>query len=128
MVVIGQFATAFLMLQAHRSPVLVVGLLAAVLVGAVLGLFGGRTTLTDAGLRIHQWFVPRRLRAWSDVAFVREEQVRSVLVIRVGLRNGKQFLLPHPISAASGDADPVYRAQRDQVLAYWRRHATTATG
>ncbi|MDH6137428.1 hypothetical protein P3T37_006860 [Kitasatospora sp. MAA4] len=119
--------TAVSLVVNHSNTVLLVSVMSLMVALFALGAAGGRTTLSSEGLRVHRFFVPMRLRPWSEIASVAEKQARSTSLMTVRTTGGKEYTLPYPVNTAS-NPDPEFPAHRDQVIAYWRKQARAAKG
>lgn len=93
----------------------------------VAGLAGSRTTVTGEGIRTHVFFVPTPVRPWAEIASVYEVRRGSTAKLKLRMTYGDayEYNLPYPVTMG-WLPDAQYAAQRDQLIAYWQRHAAVA--
>ncbi|MFJ9520975.1 hypothetical protein ACIRPK_22310 [Kitasatospora sp. NPDC101801] len=126
---LGAFAVAVASAQFPASPV-AAALMAGVPSAGVplLVSFGGRVTLSPAGLRVQQAFIPVHFCPWEDVQDIRSIKWRSdnyrsdyryqrIVVDRIGR---SALTLPHPF-IAYGRPAPDVALKLDRIFTYWRR-------
>ncbi|WP_280703006.1 PH domain-containing protein [Kitasatospora sp. GP82] len=105
-----------------HKPLTGLGMAVGILALSTAAAAGGRTVVSPSGIEVRQFYVRRRHFAWEQIAGLQPLENRGSTFIRLHLVDGRHLALPCPSTTALAP-HPGYPAERDQLLAYWHRHA-----